>query len=432
MSGIFSLKFENHSVEDNFDKLWLHLEKVGSIKEKLTKFSLPNDELSLIEYQLNNIPAHPTGFRFESKASRQANLLYRTEGVLGWIWEKIKAFFKWIKEQFMKLFGVDTKDTDAKLNEVKSTLKENTANYVAIKPLSEKVSEQAKKITKVDYKLPDGSIVKDFKKSPSAVKMVMDIKKITLKTFRELAGPSVSFKSESEFKRSLSNLASIGADYRTVLSSFDSGINNFKKPTLKEALVPFAYNLDGVLGLAEMFEFKKELTGDFSPNQTSFLFCGASKIILLAFSVEKEKIFKKTINALAGSETKEPTDKEFLEAFDKFIDSGSFDEVLKTCESFKELSAVYEKNFIGMVNEAEADFEANHKEPTEESKKMFEALKVYLSAMLEFGAGFNAFYANLVHFLSRVNVSLGRVTSDISKKDIEQMLDDSDVPTIII
>ena len=85
-----------------------------------------------------------------------------------------------------------------------------------------------------------------------------------------------------------------------------------------------------------------------------------------------------------------------------------------------------------MVNEAEADFETNNKEPTEESKKMFEALKVYLSAMLEFGAGFNAFYANLVHFLSRVNVSLGRVTSDISKKDIEQMLNDSDVPTIII
>ena len=52
--------------------------------------------------------------------------------------------------------------------------------------------------------------------------------------------------------------------------------------------------------------------------------------------------------------------------------------------------------------------------------------------MLEFGVGFNAFYANLVHFLSRVNVSLGRVTSDMSKKDIEQMLNDPDVPTIII
>ena len=432
MTGIFNLKFESREQGNDFEYLFMHLENANRLKDTLVKYILPDEELNLIDYRLNNIPFIPNGFRFESFASRQDNMIYRAEGIIGDIWEKIKAFFKWIKEQFMKLFGVDTKDTDDKLNEVKSTLKENKENYVAIKPLHEKVSEQAKKITKVDYKLSDGSIVKDFKKSPSAVKMVMDIKKITLKTFKELAGPSVSFKSESEFRSSLSNLASIGADYRTVLSSFDSGINNFKKPTLKEALVPFAYNLDGVLGVAEMFEFKKELVGDFSPNNTSFLFCGASKIILLAFSVEKEKIFKKTINSLAGSEIKEPTDKEFLEAFDKFIDSGSFDEILKTCESFKELSAVYEKNFIGMVNEAEADFEANHKEPTEESKKMFEALKVYLSAMLEFGAGFNTFYANLVHFLSRVNVSLGRVTSDISKKDIEQMMNDHGVTTITI
>jgi hypothetical protein len=37
-----------------------------------------------------------------------------------------------------------------------------------------------------------------------------------------------------------------------------------------------------------MFDFKDEITGDYTENNTSYLFCGASKIILLSFSPEKE------------------------------------------------------------------------------------------------------------------------------------------------
>lgn len=432
MSGIFNLKFEDRTVEDNFDRLWLHLEKVGSLKNKLTNFNLSDEELNLVEYQLNNIPAEPSSYRFESKVSRQTNLKYRSEGVLGWIWEKIKAFFKWIKEQFMKLFGLSSKEPEKELAEVKESLGTNVKKYISSKPLSEKVSEEAERISKVDYKLPDGTIVTDFKGSPSAVKAALNVKKITLKTFKELAGPSINFNETTGINKLFENFVSIGNDYRTIISSFNNGIKSFKNPTVKKALEEFKDNLPGSSGLPNMFDFKDELTGDYNENNTAYFFCGASKIILVAFSPEKEKIFKKTINTVKESKGKDPDDDLYLVVFDLLVRTNILKELLRICESFKELSISFEKSFIGMVNKAEADFNNAQKEPTEESKKIYEALKTYLTTMLEFGVGFNTFYTDLVHFLSRVNESLSRVTPGAVKKDLDQILNDSDAVTITI
>lgn len=270
MTGIFNLKFESREQGNDFEYLFMHLENANRLKDTLVKYILPEQELNLIDYRLNNIPFTPSGFRFENFASRQDNMIYRTEGIIGDIWEKIKAFFKWILDKIKSLFGLN-------------------------------------------------------KESPSAP-------------------PTQEFeKVEKEASKKVEELKPI------INEDLDEKLNNANK-------------------LADLIE-----SGGTSDELDELMDRTASELSkVTGISVEKFRMARK------GSE--KPT----------------------------------------------------KKEPTEESKKMFEALKVYLSAMLEFGVGFNAFYANLVHFLSRVNVSLGRVTSDISKKDIEQMLDDSDVPTIII
>lgn len=97
---------ENLSVkiEKDFGQLFFHLEKVSKLKDQLQKFTLSQQELSMVEYSLNTVPYTSSTYRFEASKSQQVNLIYRTEGIIGAIWEKIKAFFRWIKEQFTKLF----------------------------------------------------------------------------------------------------------------------------------------------------------------------------------------------------------------------------------------------------------------------------------------------------------------------------------------
>lgn len=90
----------------------MHLESANRLKEKLIKYILPEDELNLIDYRLNNIPFTPSGYRFESFASRQDNMIYRTEGIIGTIWEKFKAFFRWILEKIKSLFGMSGGSSD--------------------------------------------------------------------------------------------------------------------------------------------------------------------------------------------------------------------------------------------------------------------------------------------------------------------------------
>lgn len=107
MTGIFNLKFESRDQSNNFEYLFMHLETANKLKDTLVKYILPEEELNLIDYRLNNIPFTPSGYRFESFSSRQDNMIYRTEGIIGTIWEKIKAFFKWILDKIKDLFGLN-------------------------------------------------------------------------------------------------------------------------------------------------------------------------------------------------------------------------------------------------------------------------------------------------------------------------------------
>lgn len=99
-------------IEEDSNELFLHLERVNSLKDKLKNFTLSSDELRLVEYSLNKLPYSPTGYRFEALQSQQTNLLYRAEGIIGDIWEKIKAFFRWILEKIKSLFGMSGGSSD--------------------------------------------------------------------------------------------------------------------------------------------------------------------------------------------------------------------------------------------------------------------------------------------------------------------------------
>ena len=157
MVGILNLKETVRTesfkplVEENNALLFLHLEHVSSLKNKLKNFTLTKDELGLVEYTLNKLPYTPSGYRFEASQTQQTNLLYRAEGIIGDIWEKIKAFFKWIVDKIKSLLGIENSKTPEK-QEVKETQEQfhkfdyNPDNDPFIKNLK-KQTEQLKKDT---------------------------------------------------------------------------------------------------------------------------------------------------------------------------------------------------------------------------------------------------------------------------------------------
>ncbi len=136
MTGIFNLKLESRNQGSDFEYLFMHLESANRLKEKLIKYILPEDELNLIDYRLNNIPIVASGYRFESFASRQDNMIYRTEGIIREIWEKIKAFFKWILDKIKSLFGLNKESPSAPpTQEFEKVEKEASKKVEELKPI---------------------------------------------------------------------------------------------------------------------------------------------------------------------------------------------------------------------------------------------------------------------------------------------------------
>ena len=136
MTGIFNLKFESREQGNDFEYLFMHLENANRLKDTLVKYILPEQELNLIDYRLNNIPFTPSGFRFENFASRQDNMIYRAEGIIGDIWEKIKAFFKWILDKIKSLFGLNKESPSAPpTQEFEKVEKEASKKVEELKPI---------------------------------------------------------------------------------------------------------------------------------------------------------------------------------------------------------------------------------------------------------------------------------------------------------
>ena len=182
MSGIFNLKFESREQGNDFEYLFMHLENANRLKDTLVKYILPDEELNLIDYRLNNIPFIPSGFRFESFASRQDNMIYRTEGIIGDIWEKIKAFFKWIKEKIMGLFGGD-KDSEKELPKPAEFEKVEKKAAIVVEKTLEPISKVAETNKETISEEVD-KVIEKVKAAPEANKN----KPLENKTTREWLG----------------------------------------------------------------------------------------------------------------------------------------------------------------------------------------------------------------------------------------------------
>lgn len=166
MTGIFNLKFESRNQGSDFEYLFMHLETANKLKEKLIKYILPEDELNLIDYRLNNIPFTPSGYRFESFASRQDNMIYRTEGIIGRIWEKIKAFFRWILDKIKGLFGLNKESpTPPPTQEFEKVEKEASKKVEKLAPIfNTNLEELLNKSTKQAEQIKEGGTSDELQK----------------------------------------------------------------------------------------------------------------------------------------------------------------------------------------------------------------------------------------------------------------------------
>lgn len=156
MVGIFSLKnnfeetkpqTENFS-EFHFESYFNSLQKVKNTLKFLNSGILNKDELSLVKTNLASVSIEPANVRYEVLMTEQENLKFRAEGILGDIWEKIKAFFRWIWEKIKSLLGIKSKP----------------------KPEKEEVKETQEKFFKFTYKPHKDPFIEDLKRRTEDLK----------------------------------------------------------------------------------------------------------------------------------------------------------------------------------------------------------------------------------------------------------------------
>ena len=128
MIGVFSLVDTDRDFNPrtkvfndfHFENYFNSLQEVQNTLKFLNSGKLNKDELNLVKTNLNNLPIESPTIHYEVLKNEQENLRLRTEGILGDIWEKIKAFFKWIVDKIKSLLGIENSKTPEK-QEVKET-----------------------------------------------------------------------------------------------------------------------------------------------------------------------------------------------------------------------------------------------------------------------------------------------------------------------
>ena len=480
MVGIFNLtdhvKTENFSPnkEIDTDRLFIHMERVLSIKDKLKNYVLNTQELSLVEYVLNSIPYNPSSYRFEASKSQQENLLYRAEGIIGDIWENIKAFFRWIKEQFVKLFRFvfrRTSGTTATPEQEKKTaavIKQSTEVTKKKTPTAAKIDKietaiENKKKQKGDVhkhqtsgaKQQNSSSVSESSKSKTDTQNQSEAKekettysrvKILKSSFIKEAGIS------NDVFRTIALLESkiepIGKLVVNIFGDITGGdhIKTLFSESIKD-YISLSQRLEQALSGGELFSregffytVEKQLSPFGSPvfkplmeevtnidlkyfNHFAVFFAGRNNTSVIDFN-EKNFSLHRT---KADFPNIEPPDKDkTAHMFVSLLEQGCFSDLDKSLKEVITLQPRIQKRIEAAINQAENTWSHFSKEITEgpsqkESAEAFKLISGFFRDILFVMHGYNNYIESLAALNERVQniISENTEVSKLSKEDLE-------------
>lgn len=443
--------------EESTDKLFLHLEHVNSLKDKLKNFTLSNDELRLVEYSLNKLPYSPTGYRFEALQSQQTNLLYRAEGIIGDIWEKIKAFFRWIKEQFVKLFNmvfrrtsgtavtpeVEKKTVKVVKETAKAKASTNSKSTVNKIETVQKAVENKKKAKndKVDFVKQTEEIIEKVKNGDKQeqIKLVKILKSTFVKEAQisndDLRTIALLESKIEPLGKSITNIFGYVGDGPKIVSLFSESIKDYialgerVEHAVRDANLfsreGFFYNAEKHLspfGSPVFKQFIEEASNIDTKyfNHFAVFFAGYNNTSILDFNEKKFSIDR--IKAQLP-EVETPDTDIVVDMVASFMESGLFSEIEKSMKEVENLRPRIQKRIEASINAAENSLK-NYDPVSEDKAEAREAYKLitgFFRDILFVMHSYNNYIEGLSSLLERVRVITAETAdlSKLSKEDLE-------------
>lgn len=458
MVGIFSLRnesFNNDPFED-IGQVFIHLESVQKTQDTLKKYLLPDDELNLIDYRLNTIPLVTLGYRFEALGCRQTNLELRCEGMIAAAWEKIKAFFRWIKEQFVKLFNmvfrrtsgtavtpeVEKKTVKVVKETAKAKASTNSKSTVNKIETVQKAVENKKKAKndKVDFVKQTEEIIEKVKNGDKQeqIKLVKILKSTFVKEAQisndDLRTIALLESKIEPLGKSITNIFGYVGDGPKIVNLFSESIKDYialserVEHAVRDANLfsreGFFYNAEKHLspfGSPAFKQFIEEASNIDTKyfNHFAVFFAGYNNTSILDFNEKKFSIDR--IKAQLP-EVETPDKDIVVDMIASFMESGLFSEIEKSMKEVENLRPRIQKRIEASINAAESSL--NNYDPVAEDKaearEAYKLITGFFRDILFVMHSYNNYIEGLSNLLERVRVITAE-TADLSKLSIEDL-----------
>lgn len=458
MVGIFSLRnesFNNDPFED-IGQVFIHLESVQKTQDTLKKYLLPDDELNLIDYRLNTIPLVTLGYRFEALGCRQTNLELRCEGMIAAAWEKIKAFFRWIKEQFVKLFNmvfrrtsgtavtpeVEKKTVKVVKETAKAKASTNSKTTVNKIETVQKAVENKKKAKndKVDFVKQTEEIIEKVKNGDKQeqIKLVKILKSTFVKEAQisndDLRTIALLESKIEPLGKSITNIFGYVGDGPKIVNLFSESIKDYialserVEHAVRDANLfsreGFFYNAEKHLspfGSPAFKQFIEEASNIDTKyfNHFAVFFAGYNNTSILDFNEKKFSIDR--IKAQLP-EVEAPDKDIVVDMIASFMESGLFSEIEKSMKEVENLRPRIQKRIEASINAAESSL--NNYDPVAEDKaearEAYKLITGFFRDILFVMHGYNNYIEGLLKLLERVRFITAE-TADISKLSEEDL-----------